>query len=420
MATTNMTAIPAAGGFIGYCLDPQEDKGKKERVQFVHSTFVDPKTELKLFAGRDYDGIDFRISFSPDDKKLNEKEFKAFSEDVSKYLGDRNYIAVCHNDTEHQHIHIISTFLDSNSKALNFAGRRNAQQEAIRRQEIVDAVCRKYGLSVLQKPENGYNTRDGIKDYQYKKERITKAEKNGKQPEKAELRKLINNAQSIDELEKHITRETPNSLTFSFRGKKFRLDSINKKLKNRADLERYINNRIDKQQSSTDRLRQSEQLFINRLAKTIEAMKYQGMDKKDIQNRINNILSCRANGDTVSERWEALKQMRSQLDRTMTREQLKQAKNEMYRQSQLKRHQGKMLKRALYSRNPIAVFVASIAYIINSIAQQRQQQYRHGDINRDGVTETREQELLKDILKQPTLKPKPEPEPNYNRPAPGR
>ena len=204
-----------------------------------------------------------------------------------------------------------------------------------------------------------------------------------------------------------ISRETANSLTLmdATTGNKARLNSLFSRMKNRTDVE----NQLSKNNASVDRLRRAEQMFCNRLTKTAEALKYQGMDKPEIQNKINNILSHRANIDAPSARWETLKNMKTELDKVMTREQLKITKQQMYRQQRLKRHQGKALRKALYSHNPITAFAASLVYILNAIAT------RFGDINRDGITETREQELLKDILKQP----KTQPEPTYNRPAPG-
>ncbi len=410
MATSRTRGMQGTTGLLNYCLDTQ---GKNNRVQFVHSTFISGTdkdgiaSELKLFAGKKYDGLATRISFDPHDRKLSGQEFKNFCEIISKdYLKDRNYIAICHNDTEHQHIHIISTFLDADNKPLNFVGRAK-YKEAIRQQETIDKACRELNLSTLQRPEGRFNTRDGIEGYSYKNERIVKAEKQGKQPEKAELRKLINNAKSISELEPYITRETENSLTFSFKGKKIRLNSINMSLKNRADLETYISNRIQHNQGNADRLRRAEQMFLNRLTKTMEALKYQGMAKQEIQNRINAVLSHRAKNDAPSARWESLKNMKSELDRVMTREQLQTIKQQMYRQQLIKRHQSKMLKKALRAGNPIAAFALGITYIINAIAT------RHGDINRDGITEDYITELLKtkQTLKQPTPEP--------NRMAPG-
>ena len=201
-----------------------------------------------------------------------------------------------------------------------------------------------------------------------------------------------------------ISRQTAASLTFQdAEGRTARLDRLFSRMKNRKDIEAEI----AKNNISTDRLRQAEALFLNRLTKTAEALKYQGMKKEDIQNRINNILSYRANIDAVSERWEALKTMKSNLDAVMTREQLKIAKQQMYQQQRLKRHQSKMLRKALRAGNPIAAFALGITYIINAIAT------RHGDINRDGITEDYITELLKtkQTLKQPTPEP--------NRMAPG-
>ena len=211
-----------------------------------------------------------------------------------------------------------------------------------------------------------------------------------------------------------IIRETVNSLTLQdAEGRKARLDRLFSGMKNRVDIEAEI----AKNNASADRLRRAEQLFLNRLAKTAEVMMFQGALKEEIQNRINTVLSHRATSDNTQARWDALKMMKTELDKVMTREQLKQAKNAMYQQRQMKRHQSKMLRKALRAGNPIAAFVAGIAYIINAIAT------RHGDLNRDGITETREQELLKmkrDVLNPDQKLKNPEPEPTYNRPAPGR
>jgi hypothetical protein len=436
MATTNMTAIPAANGFITYCLDPQEDKGKQERVQFVHSTFVDPAAELKLSRGREYDGIDFRISFSPEDRKLTEKEFKDFVEDVSKYLGDRNVIAICHNDTEHQHIHIISSFLDANGKALNFAGRRNANAEAIRRQSIVDECCKKFNLSTLPRNENSYNTREGIGGYQYKKERITKAEKQGKQPEKAELRRLINNAKDISEIEKYIVRETENSLTFLYDGKKIRVNCIDKNLKNRADLENHIKNQTKKEdgkmESKKEQLLRAERSFVQRVNAHAEDMLKYGIPREQVQSRIENILKHHTKSEDVQECWNALKQQQDELksekqDWYEEKQKIRQQQYEQQRaqreQEYQKRQQIQAMQRVLSSGNPIAAFAVALVYILTAIAQ------RHGDLNRDGITEDKQTELSKmrekeiiesfrGTLNPPDMLKKQTPEPN--RMTPGR
>lgn len=245
----------------------------------------------------------------------------------------------------------------------------------------------------------------------------------GKQVWKDDIRQAVSASLSastdfdsfVSALSQHgitISRETANSLTFTdSEGRPCRLNKLFSDMKNRADLEHYINNRISKQQSSIDRLRQAEQLFCNRLTKTAEVLSFQGARKEEIHDRINTILNHRATSDAISDRWEALKRMKIETDKIMTREQLRNAKQQMYQQHQIKRHQSKMLKKSLMAGNPIAAFVAGIAYIINAIAT------RHGDINRDGLVETREQELLKDVLKQP--KPK-QPTPEPIKPAPGR
>jgi hypothetical protein len=220
-----------------------------------------------------------------------------------------------------------------------------------------------------------------------------------------------------------ISRETPNSLTFQdSQNRKARLDRLFTRMKNRADIE----NQIAKNQGNADRLRRAEQMFCNRLVKTAEAMKFQNIRKEEIQQVVNSILAHRANTDTVSDRWEALKSMKTELDKIMTKEQLKTAKQQMYQQQRIRRHQGRMMKKALRAGNPITAFVASIAYILNVIAT------RHGDLNRDGVTEDkqdkqtelakmREKEIIESFrgtLNPPDMLKKQTPEPN--RMTPGR
>jgi hypothetical protein len=410
MATSNMKAIPAANGFITYCLDP---KGSKERVQYVHSTFTVPRAELKLSSGKKYDGIDFRISFDPNDKKITEKEFKEFVENVTaKYLGNRNYIAIAHNDTDHQHIHIISSFLDANGKPLNFAGRRNANAEAIRRQSIVDEACKKYNLSTLPRETGKYNNREGIPNFQYKKERITKAEKAGKQPDKSLLRELINNAKDISELEKYIVRETPNSLTFDFQGKKFRLNSINKNLKNRTDLEKYIkakNHKEGNMKKKEDLLR-AERSFVSRLNSFAEDMIRHGIPEMQVQSRIEKILQHRTESEDVQERWNALKLQQQELKeerqnwyeekqriRQRQYEQQRQEREQEYQQ----RQQTQALQRALSSNNPISAFAAALVLIISEIKKRQQKQQQNVNIN--------EREIMEDILKTRETLRNPEP-----------
>jgi hypothetical protein len=399
MATTNMKAIPAAAGFIAYCLDL---KGKKERVQFVHSTFTDHKAELKMFAGKKYNGIDFRISFGPSDRKLTEKEFKEFVEEVTKgYLGERNYITICHNDTEHQHIHIISTFLDSNSKALNFAGRRNSAQEAVRRQEIVDNACKKFGFSVLPRAENSYNARDGIPGYEYKKERITKAERVGKLPEVQELRKLINNAKSISEIESHITRETVNSLTFTFKGRRIRLNSLNRKLKNRQDLENFIKTKEDRMNAKMEELLKAEKSFTSRIYDHADRLLKSGKSEQEVRNRIDMILRHKTESEDISERWDALKKMKNAL--AQEKEKWYDERKTEYEQQQKIRALGRILQ----SGNPIVALAAALIFLIAEIQKQRQLQ----------------QEREKGILSaQDILNPPSQEQDNYPNlaPSPGR
>ncbi|MEW6070812.1 MAG: relaxase/mobilization nuclease domain-containing protein, partial [Candidatus Thermoplasmatota archaeon] len=225
------------------------DKGNPERVQYVYSTFVggtDKKgiaSELKLFKGKAYDGLATRISFSPNDRKLTEAEFKQFCDIVQKeYLGARNFIAIMHGDTEHQHIHIISTFLDANNKPLNFSGKAK-YREAIRQQGAVDKACRELNLSTLPREEKKYNSREGIPGYKYRGERVTKAEKVGKQPWRVETKKHIRECESIEDLERRgvkIVRESEETLTLEYAGKKMRLNRLFPQLRTRADLEAYI------------------------------------------------------------------------------------------------------------------------------------------------------------------------------------
>ncbi|MEW6116157.1 MAG: hypothetical protein AB1553_04560 [Nitrospirota bacterium] len=365
MATSNMRGISAANGFVSYCKDK---KGKTERVKYEYSTFTNQRAEMKLMRGRKYNGIDFRVSFDPNDRKLTEEEFKAIAQELAeRYLGSRPFVAVLHSETDHEHIHFVSTYLDENGKCICTKGPKG-DEECKRRQEIVDRVCRKYNLSTLPRNENGYNSKDGIPGYQYKKERITKAEKQGKQPEKAALRRLIDGALSIESLEPYIVREKENSLTFEYKGKRYRLDSFDKRLKNRADLESRIRERTMKKQSSNDRLRRSEQLFLNRLSRTVEALSYKKYNRNEIQGIADKVLQHRAQANDPSQRWEALKKMRSELDQIMTREQLRQIKNQMY-QEKHQRYQSKVLRRVLRERNPIIAFVLSINVILSALAE---------------------------------------------------
>jgi hypothetical protein len=360
--------------------------------------------ELKLLKGKKYDGIDFRISFSPEDRKLSEAEFRSFTEEVARqYLGDRNYIAVCHNDTEHQHIHIISTFLDSNSKALNFAGRRNANAEAVRRQSIVDEVCKKLNLSVLPRPDNSYNAREGIPNYEYKKERITKAERVGKLPEVQELRKLINNAKNISELEPYITRETPNSLTFTFQGRRIRLNNLNRNLKNRTDLENFIKTKEDRMNAKKEELLKAERAFTNRIYDHADRLLKSGRSEQEVRNRIELlILSHKTESEDIQERWDALKKMKNALSAEKEKW-YDERKTEYEEQQKLK-----ALQRVLASGNPIVALAAALIFIVAELKRNQQQKQQQQE---------REKQQVHDILNPPSMLKTPDPD---RRPGQGK
>ncbi len=169
MATSNMKVIVNRGGtrkMLLYLLNPSKEHAKSarivepesERVQFIYSTYLNDISDIKnlvkeilLSKGRKAESVHFRISFSPDDRKLGPLEIQQFCNEIMKrYLPGRNFIAVTHNDCEHQHIHILADYLDTDGRALNFK-KHFAGEEAKRRQSAVDQVCELMNLNTVQR-----------------------------------------------------------------------------------------------------------------------------------------------------------------------------------------------------------------------------------------------------------------------------
>jgi hypothetical protein len=401
--------------FIAYCLAP---RGKKERVQYVTSTFASYtgiQDELKLLKGKKYNGIDFRISFSPEDRKLTEAEFKSFAEEVVKgYLGDRNYIAVMHGDTEHQHIHIISTFLDANGKALNFAGRRNANAEAVRRQEIVDTACKKFNLSVLPRQDNSYNARDGIPGYEYKKERITKAEKSMKDRGQDlwldDMRNAVSDSLSacrdfdsfVSALAKQgitISRETASTLTFqNANGMKARLNRLFSNMKTRQDIERKLaknKSKEDRMNAKMEELLKAERSFTSRIYDFADRLLKSGKSEQEVRNRIDMILRHKTESEDISERWDALRKMKESL--AQEKEKWYDERKTEYEQQQKIR----ALQRILQSGNPIVALAAALIFVIAELKQQQQKQQQQHE---------KEKQHVHDILNPASMLKTPDPD----------
>jgi len=175
MATCNGKSLPKGElkPYLLYCLDPKgkTKDPKGQRVLMVYGNFVnnpksidDPEgidaflTESSLSAGKKFDGNTLRLAFHPKDipallkdGNLDKKKLKSIINRVGdKYFQGRPVFGIVHGDTGHIHIHFFSTFLNPNGKPLNFAG-RGKYREAIRRQTIMDNICRDHGLSTLSR-----------------------------------------------------------------------------------------------------------------------------------------------------------------------------------------------------------------------------------------------------------------------------
>lgn len=137
MGNSSMKALPNGGALkmSRYVLNTQ---GTDNRVQFVYgiglvSDPLDPEAsaaELSLYKGRDFDCIASRISFAEGDR-LDEAQAREYAEKfVHEYLHDRASLVVVHNDTDNQHVHLISGFLDPQASASISADGGHTQKES--------------------------------------------------------------------------------------------------------------------------------------------------------------------------------------------------------------------------------------------------------------------------------------------------
>jgi hypothetical protein len=238
-----------------------------------------------------------------------------------------------------------------------------------------------------------------------------------------------------------IIRETKNSITFqNSEGMKARLDRLFTRMKSRADILAEIAKNQKKEDGKMDTKREdllrAERSFVSRLNNHMEDMLKNGIPQHEVQSRIENILKHRTESEDTQERWTALKQQQEELksEKQNWYEEKQKLRQQQYEQQRAEREQEyqqrqqvQALQRVLSSGNPIAAFAATLVFIVSEMLK------KYGDINRDGVVETKEQELLKmrekeiiesfrDTLNPPQTLKKPEPSLSvgHNRMSPGR
>lgn len=200
MAVAGMRAIIGTAAMLHYCLNPEAHKDDEnyepsERVQHVQSTLLAGKEnekamvdELHLQKGISYESNHLRISLLPGEDLTDENKDKFVNEIMEKYLPGRNFIAIWHGDTDHLHVHILAQFLSNDLKPLSFGG-QGKHREAIRQQNIIDNACKKFGLSVVERNEDRYNTSQERRGIQESRLRDRK-----KYVFKDDLRQRINNS----------------------------------------------------------------------------------------------------------------------------------------------------------------------------------------------------------------------------------
>lgn len=90
------------------------------------------------------------LSFHESDKLDNEK-MKEITRDYMKEMGFSNtqYVVIKHNDTKHQHLHIVASRIDENGKSIKDGNDRRNSVKIERKLE------KKYGLYEVKKLENG-------------------------------------------------------------------------------------------------------------------------------------------------------------------------------------------------------------------------------------------------------------------------
>jgi hypothetical protein len=158
--------MPDTGGigiYLDYCLSPKgrNEKEDPSRVLGVVSTFLhgDPdgvKVELKLSEGKKAGGICERISPDPKDAgkiKTMEEWKRFFSECAEELEPNTPYFIVLHGDAcggavPHGHVFLPWRYIDL---------KHHATAEAIRRQDAIDRVCRRWGLSVVERQPGTFN-----------------------------------------------------------------------------------------------------------------------------------------------------------------------------------------------------------------------------------------------------------------------
>ncbi len=163
MATSSMTmpSTDAVNQYIDYC---NASKGNDRRVLGTVSTFLhdDPegvKAELSLSAGRTAGAHCERISPDPKDTgkiKGGEDWKKFFSKCAEKLEPNTPYYIILHGDgnngdkVPHGHVFFPWRFIDLRTY-------QKASDEAVRRQTAIDAVCKEFGLSVVEREPGTYN-----------------------------------------------------------------------------------------------------------------------------------------------------------------------------------------------------------------------------------------------------------------------
>lgn len=365
MAATKETAIPDALGLLQYCLNPT-GKSKKEpvgeRVQYIHSTFLggnDPqaiKSELKLYSGEKYDGYHLRISFSPDDRKLNEDEFKAFVDRIAgELLPGRAVIAICHSDTAHQHLHLISAFKDDQGRVNHFKG-KGKHLRAATRQHAVDALCEEFGLSVLDIPE-GDIYRSSLNSPEKGKSRKSLQEvritESGRESFIKTIRQAVSRAaksskdfSSFSELLSRqgitVYERGKNLVFMDSEGRKVRLSKMFSGMVSKSDIEALLltNNgspnagrkesKMDKEYEEysrrLDQLVSSERQFAESYARRVAVLSERGLSQEEILSKLGS--PALAKSDLLSDRWDALKQNRHALEKALPLHELQEMERE--------------------------------------------------------------------------------------------
>ncbi|HBR17072.1 MAG TPA: hypothetical protein DD725_05620 [Deltaproteobacteria bacterium] len=169
MATSFLRATNTLEKGLKYVLTKPNSPGRI-REGYIYNSFLSKHTdidgllaEFRLQEGSKAQGYEIRESFAVGET-MDSKMFHAFLKDYQdQYLLGRDCIAPAHFDSHVFHFQGFCTTLDSNGRVLNFKGK--AKWKELRRQRtVIDSLCKKYGLSIIESPKIG----KGLNIDQYK------------------------------------------------------------------------------------------------------------------------------------------------------------------------------------------------------------------------------------------------------------